>query len=123
MPTDYNHIILPGDEVTAMSWQLFKSFDAGGEPVYEKGSTTRKDVLHMLDRMLKGLKPVAEPYPSVSLGKLVVETKDGREIEIKLVFLLAEERYSELAYVGGQQYFAGPSLPEIISNVNRDIPG
>jgi hypothetical protein len=115
MATGKSNIILPGDEVIAMSYELFRGFGTDGNPVYHSGNTTAKDTLSRLNTLLVELEPVTEPYPAVSLGKLVAQTKNGSEIKIKLVFLMAEERYGGLVYINGQQYHAGPLLLEIIA--------
>lgn len=113
-------IFLPGDEVLTVSYELLNGFETDGRPTYIKGTTASKEVLSAMQLLLTTLQLVAEPYPAVSMGKLVATTKSGSDIEIKLIFRMKQARYSEVVYIKGQQYFTGSPLLEIIAQCEQE---
>lgn len=109
------------DAVISMEYQLFKGFDAGGNPVFSKGLVEDTKVLHAIEDCIRGAKKAKHIFSATSLGEIGIIYKSGRVLMVKLIYDLKEGRYDNLIFMENEMYVACIELGALLDSQRRSV--
>ncbi len=105
--------------IAKIRFALMQGFDAGGNPVYGRGTVDSAEEREEVQRLLAPLVPSPLSVAAVTMGEVELELQDGSSVTLRPVFHPSRDRYGDLFTVPALQYPMPSAFAELLERWRR----